>query len=71
MLIRVVYTDNTHDYVKDSHLDRHLESGKVAKFQRSSGWVTVGVDPIRSNRSGGYKGPERRGAHVKSERVLS
>lgn len=60
MLIRVIYTDNTHDYVKDSQLDRYLELGNVAKFQRRSGWVTVSVDPIRTIKNGGYKGPERR-----------
>ena len=30
------------------------------KFFRSSGWVTIGVDPVRGNGGGYYKGPERR-----------
>lgn len=60
MLIRVIYTDDTYDYLRDTHLDRLLELGKVAKFQRSSGWVAVGVEPIRTGQHGYYGGPERR-----------
>jgi len=47
MLIQVNYVNNSFDYVKGNILDILLEAGKVAKFRRSSGWVTVGVDPIR------------------------
>jgi len=60
MLIRVIYTDDSHDYVKDSQLDRYLRLGKVAKFKRSSVWVTVGIDPIRTTMRSTYNGPERR-----------
>jgi hypothetical protein len=38
-----------------------LEAGVVARFLRSSGWVTVGVDPIRSSSSNlEFNGRERR-----------
>ena len=60
MLIKVIYTDDTFDYLRENQLDRLLEMGKVAKFQRSSGWVAVGVEPIRTGQCGHYGGPERR-----------
>ena len=61
MLVQVNWTNNTYDYVKDFMLDSLIEAGVVARFLRSSGWVTVGVDPVRSglpNRE--YNGSERR-----------
>jgi hypothetical protein len=60
MLIKVIYRDDTFDYLTDSQLDRLLELGKISKFQRSSGWVTVGVDPIRTGHFAYYDGLERR-----------
>lgn len=50
MLIYVKYTDNRYDYVKDTMLDAMIESGAVARFRRNSGWVTVGVDPVRKGK---------------------
>jgi len=50
MLIQVNYTNKRYDYVKDSALDKLLEAGKIEKFRRSSGWVTVGVDPVRKTK---------------------
>jgi len=60
MMIRVIYTDETFDFIRDTQLDRFIALGKVSKFKRSSGWVTVGVDPIRIDRHIYYSGPERR-----------
>ncbi len=63
MLIQVAYHDNRYDYLKDFQLDRMLELNQVAGFRRRSGWVRVGVDPIRKGRRGfSYYGPERRNA---------
>jgi len=62
MLIQVLYNDNKYDYVKGFQLDRLLEEKMVQKFRRSSGWVTVGVDPIRWRKSPSYNGMERRTA---------
>lgn len=59
MLIRVLYTDNTYDMVKESRLDDLISAKKVVRFERSSGWVTVGRDPLRGV-GGAYWGPERR-----------
>lgn len=61
MLVQVKWTNNTYDYVRDFMLDSLIEAGVVAKFLRSSGWVTIGVDPIRSSSpKGEYRGAERR-----------
>ncbi|WP_085812350.1 GSU3473 family protein [Geoanaerobacter pelophilus] len=61
MLVQVNWTNNRYDYVNDYMLDSLIEAGVVARFLRSTGWVTVGVDPIRSaNHPRMYNGPERR-----------
>jgi hypothetical protein len=46
-IIRVAYDDNHFDYITDKTLDNLLELKKVIKFKRVTGWVTVGVDPLR------------------------
>ena len=62
MLIQVSYSDDSFDYVKDFMLDWLIESGAIIKFKRSTGWVQVGVDPIRKpSTEPGYRGVERRG----------
>jgi len=60
MMIRIILEDGSYDMVKAFRLDDLLPTGKIAKFQRSSGWVTVGVDPIRTQTGSSYTGPERR-----------
>jgi hypothetical protein len=61
MLIQVNYTDDRYDFVKDFMLETLIASGAIAKFRRSSGWVQIGVDPVRKPRTNpGYQGPERR-----------
>lgn len=61
MLIQVNWTNSRYDYVKDFMLDSLIEAGVVAKFMRSTGWVTVGVDPIRAPKQvPQYSGVERR-----------
>ena len=61
MLVQVKWKNGGFDYVRDFMLDCLLGTGVVESFLRSSGWVTPGVDPMRSL-SGGYDGPERRSA---------
>jgi len=64
MLVQVNWTNDTYDYVKDFMLDSLIEAGVVARFLRSSGWVTIGVDPVRSGSSRQqYNGTERRAMH--------
>ncbi|TGU70474.1 hypothetical protein E4633_11445 [Geomonas terrae] len=61
MLVQVHWTNKRYDYVKDYMLDSLIEAGVVARFLRSSGWVTIGIDPIRrSKHQKSYGGPERR-----------
>ena len=61
MLIQVNYADDRYDYVKDFMLEPLIKSGAITKFRRSSGWVRVGVDPIRKARvEVNYLGAERR-----------
>ena len=61
MLVQVNWTNNRYDYVKDFMLDSLIEAGVVARFLRSSGWVTIGVDPIRTKSTRReFNGSERR-----------
>lgn len=61
MLVQVNWINNGYDYVKDFMLGSLIEAGVVARFLRESGWVTVGVDPVRSSTPNhGYNGSERR-----------
>jgi hypothetical protein len=58
MLIQVSYPDNRFDYVKDTVLDILIETRRISRFRRSSGWVTLGLDPVRTNkREYTYKTP--------------
>jgi len=66
MVIRIVYKDNVHDYVNDVLLDRFLDAGKIARFQRRTGWVTVGMDPVRTSKQTALRGAERRTAMSKA-----
>ena len=62
--IDVILADGTSSQVPPKALDVLLDNNRVLKFRRTSGWVTVGVDPVRSRRSSfssdSYPGPERR-----------
>jgi hypothetical protein len=61
LLIHIIRTGNNFDYVKDFMLDNLIESKKVVKFKRSTGWVTIGVDPIRTSmRDSVFNGTDRR-----------
>jgi len=60
MIVNVIYVNGSHDMVKASRLDDLLPTGKIAKFRRANGWVTVGVDPIRATNKSVYPGMDRR-----------
>ena len=47
MLIRVKYKDGKFDMVGQKMLNYLIEEDKVTGFMRSTGWVSVGRDPIR------------------------
>jgi hypothetical protein len=52
MLISVLYENNTFGLIKNTRLEELIVSGSITKFFRSSGWVTIGVDPIRKTNRG-------------------
>jgi hypothetical protein len=62
MLVNVVYQNGKYGLVEDSELDELIEKRKIKKFLRSTGWCTLGVDPIRKEPCFDYKGQERRQA---------
>jgi len=70
MLILVVYDDGTHDLVEAYQLDYLIGTGRVVEFCRSSGWVRIGRDPVRTAKTD-YKGVERRIRHDKAHRPPS
>jgi len=45
--IQVVARDGTYQHLTPPALDVLLEKNNVMKFKRSSGWVTIGIEPIR------------------------
>ena len=60
MMLRVVYTDGSFDLVNDFMLSLLIQSRKVTKFIRSSGWVDVDSQHVRrEGNKGSYSGPER------------
>jgi len=62
MLIHIMYPGNIYDYVREFMLGNLIESGKIVKFRRSGGWVTIGNDLVRSEEPHQpYKGIEKRG----------
>lgn len=50
MLIQVIRSDNQYDYIQDYILDSLIETKKIVKFRRSTGWVTVGTHPVRKKK---------------------
>jgi len=63
-LLHVITRDGTYQYLTSSALDVLLEKNCLMKFKRSSGWVTVGIDPIRvkdrREASRPFNGPDKR-----------
>ena len=60
-LIRVELTDGSICRMAVKAFNLFLAQDKIARFERSDGWVTVGVDSLRDMSSARcYKGPERR-----------
>jgi hypothetical protein len=59
VFVRVIYKNNVNGIVQPFLLDELIASGKITKFLRSEGWVTVGTERIRVS-DYGYKGTERR-----------
>jgi len=62
--IDVILKDGTYHHFTPRVLNVLLESHRVHKFKRTSGWATVGVDEVRTSKMecihGNYCGPNRR-----------
>jgi hypothetical protein len=62
--IELIMSDGTQIHVTPRVLDVLLDTNRVIKFKRSSGWVTIGLDPVRAKRRSDYceiyNGIERR-----------
>ena len=50
--IKVIYGNNTPGLINRTRLEEFIDSGSITKFFRSSGWVTISVDPIRKTNHG-------------------
>ncbi|MDA3902040.1 MAG: hypothetical protein PF441_01180 [Desulfuromusa sp.] len=61
MLIRVRYKDGRIDFIPSHNLEELIVMTEIEQFERSTGWVMVGKDPIRSTLRGHYAGNNRRG----------
>jgi hypothetical protein len=55
-----MYDDGKFDMVKPQMLDTLLTSGRLTSFKRSDAWAVVGRDTLRSSKSQGHQGIERR-----------
>jgi hypothetical protein len=51
-LVRVIYENNTSGMIKRKQLEECIVSGSIKKFFRSTGWVTISIDPIRKTNYG-------------------
>jgi hypothetical protein len=69
MLINVVYENGRYGLVDNSELDELIEQKKIKKFLRSTGWCTLGIDPIRKAQRTDYRGPERRSLNRNTVKV--
>ena len=59
MGVSVIYEDGMMDVVDPQRLQTLIDADSIVKFQRSDGWVYLGIDPVRTANSG-YQGPEKR-----------
>ena len=48
--IYVKYPNGGYEIVKNNILDSLINSNKIVEFKRASGWVKVGVDPLRKTK---------------------
>jgi hypothetical protein len=65
MLIKVIYQTNEIDVVESSQLDMLVSSNKIKNFLRFDGWVTVGIDPTRTENKLNDTVLEKRGYNQK------
>lgn len=61
MLIKVRFKDGRIDLSPSEILDEMIVMSEIEQFERDSGWVVLGQDPVRSTLRGRYSGPQSRG----------
>jgi hypothetical protein len=70
--IVVRYADSSLGIVPQATLDELIESGRIAAFERSSGWVDIADGPIRKESSHlRFKGLQRRAGRKSGGSALS
>lgn len=47
MIVKVIYADDGLGLVDARDLEHLIKTRKILAFERSSGWATIGSDPIR------------------------
>ncbi len=61
MQIKVRFIDGRIELVRPRELQELINARRTTQFRRSSGWVDLSQDSLRSTLRGNYRGPERRG----------
>ena len=64
MKIDVLYDIDKPGKAPVTNLKKLIEENKILAFRRASGWVRIGIDPMRGD-GGDYGGPERRNIRQK------
>ena len=60
MQINVIYKNGVKDHISPALLGTLINSKQIDQFERSSGWVKVGIDPVRDMKNADFTGVERR-----------
>ncbi len=60
MQINVVYRNGVKDHISPALLSTLINSKQIEQFERSSGWVKVGIDSVRHGEEADFTGAERR-----------
>ena len=58
--INVIYKNGVKDRISPALLGTLINSKQIDQFERSSGWVRIGIDAVREVGSGVFVGQERR-----------
>lgn len=58
--IKVVFSNGLIDHIRPEVLEKLIASNKIDQFERTDGWVQVGIDPIRGMGGIPYSDYERR-----------
>lgn len=60
MKVQVLSGYDTVKEIQAKHLKRMIAGKEIIAFRRTSGWVKIGIDPVRGEGGAEYDGPERR-----------